>query len=351
MADQEPRHGVLADLASAGAGAPASGSLRFPERRLLDRQRERRAVDDMLNLVRDGFSSALVLRGDHGVGKTTLVDYAIRAAAGFQISTVVGTEPEIGFAYGAAHQLLIPFLGLIGDLPAPQRAALNAAVGRPTGSEPVPVLVALACLTLVWSGAETHPVLCTIDDAHWIDAESALVLAFMARCLYADRVGVIVALKDDDGPAVFERLPTIEVGGLPDDPAADPLQSAAAERLDPALVDRVLADTGRNPLALIEIGSNFTIDELAERAYRPEPMPVGRQLQLRYLRRVSCLPAEARQFVLLIAADGSGNRGWVRQAATPGKIDADVAEAAAEAADLIGFSGNPISFRHPPVTP
>ena len=93
-----------------------SGSRRSRDRGLLDRQRERRAIDDMLDLVRDGFSSALVLRGDHGVGKTTLVDYAIRAAAGFRICTVVGTESEIGFAYGAAHQLLIPFLGLIGDL-------------------------------------------------------------------------------------------------------------------------------------------------------------------------------------------------------------------------------------------
>jgi DNA-binding CsgD family transcriptional regulator len=347
MADQEPRHGVTADPASAGAVAPTSGSRRFPERRLLDRQRERRAVDDMLHLVRNGFSSALVLRGDHGVGKTTLVDYAISAAAGFQISTVVGTEPEIGFAYGAAHQLLIPFLGLIGDLPGPQRQALNVAFGLRAGPPPDPFLVALACLTLVWSGAETHPVLCTIDDAHWIDAESALVLAFVARRLYADRVGVIVALKDDDEPAVFEQLPTIEVGGLPDDAAADLLQSAAAARLDPPLVDRVLADTGRNPLALIEIGSNFTIEELAQRAYRPEPMPVGRQLQLRYLRRVSSLPVEARQFVLLIAAEGSGDRGRDRQAAAAANIDVDVAEAAAEAAGLVEFSGNSIFFRHP----
>ncbi len=301
----------------------------------------------MLDLVRDGFSSALVLRGDHGVGKTTLVDYAIRAAAGFRICTVVGTESEIGFAYGAAHQLLIPFLGLIGDLPVPQRQALNVAFGLQAGPPPDPFLVALACLTLMWSGAETHPVLCAIDDAHWIDAESALVLAVVARRLYADRVGMIVAMKNDDEPAAFEQLPTIEVGGLPDEAAADLLQSVAAARLDPLLVNRVLTDTGRNPLALIEIGSSFTIEELAERVYRPEPMPVGRQLQLRYARRVSSLPAEARQFVLLIAADGSGDRGRVRQAAAAVDIDADVAEASAEAADLVEFSGNFVFFRHP----
>ena len=189
--------------------------------------------------------------------------------------------------------------------------------------------------------------LCAIDDANWIDPESALVLAFVARRLYADRVGMIVALKDDGESAAFEQLPTIQLGGLPDDAAADLLQSVAAARLDSELVHRILADTGRNALALVEIGSNFTHEELAERAYRPEPMPVGRRLQIRYLQRVSSLQAEARELVLLTAADGSGNRGVVRQAAADANIDTDAAEAAAEAANLLEVSGNSIHFRHP----
>ncbi len=295
-----------AELATAGAVAPLSGTWRPAERPLLDRETDRRAIDDMLDLVRQGFSGALVLAGDHGVGKTALVDYAIRAAVGFEISTVVGAEPEVDFAFGAVHQLLIPFLPLIDDLPVPQRQAVTVALGMKTGPPPDPFLVGLACLTLMSRAAEAHPVLCAIDDANWIDAESALVLAFVARRLYADRVGMIVALKDDGESGAFEQLPTIQVGGLPDDAAADLLQSVAAARLDSELVDRILADTGRNALALVEIGSNFTHEELAERAYRPEPMPVGRRLQLRFLQRVSSLPAEAREFVLL------DRRRWVR---------------------------------------
>ena len=347
MVDEEPRHGASGDLAPAGAGAPVSGSWRFAERLLLDRQREQRVVDDVLNHVRGGFSGALVFRGDAGVGKTSLLDYAVRAAAGFEISAVVGAEPEMGFAFGAVHQLLVPFLGLAGDLPVPQRQALMTAFGLEAGAPPDPFLVGLACLTLVARAAEARPVLCAIDDAQWIDAESALVLAFVARRLYADRVGMILAVKDDGETGAFERLPTIQVGGLPDDAAADLLQSAAGTRLGPQVVDRVLADAGRNALALVEIGSSFTTEELAERAYRPEPMPVGRQLQQRYLQQVSALPADAREFVLLIAADGSGDRGRARQAAAEANIDADAAEAAAEAADLIGVSGNSMVFRHP----
>jgi DNA-binding CsgD family transcriptional regulator len=347
MADEEPRHGVPADLAPAGAVAPVSGSRRSPERPLLDRERERSAIDDMLAVVRDGFSSALVLRGDHGAGKTTLVDYAIRAAAGFRVSTVTGDESEIGFAFGGARQLLTPFLALADDLPVPQRQALDIAFCLETGPRPDPFLVAVACLGLLWRSAEAGPVLCAIDDAHWIDAESALVLGFIARRLYADRVAMIFAVNEGCELAAFDQLPTSEVGGLPEDAAVDLLQSAAGMRLDRQLANRVVADTGGNALALAEIGSNFTPEELAERAYRPEPMPVSRQLQLRYLQRVSRLPADAREFVMLAAACTSCDRGRIRRAAAEAKIDADAAEAAAEAANLIEISGNSILFRHP----
>src|SRR5215469_4340002 len=346
MADGEPRHGVYSDLASAGAVAPASGSWRSAERPLLDRQRERRAIDDMLSVVLDGFSSALVLRGDHGAGKTTLLHYAIGAAAGFKVATVIGAESEIDFAFGAARELLTPFLALADELPVPQRQALNIAFCLETGPPPDPFLVAVACLGLVWRSAEAGPVLCAIDDAHWVDAESALVLGFIARRLHADRVAMIFAVSEGYEPTAFEQLPTIELGGLPDDAAVDLLQSAAGTRLDPQLADRVVADTGGNALALVEIGSNFTTEELADRAYRAEPMPVGRQLQARYLQRVSNLPADAREFVLLMAVDGLGDRGLVRRAAADANIDADAAEAAAEAANLIDVSGNSLLFRH-----
>lgn len=347
MTDEEPRHGVSSDLAAAGAVAPASGSQRSAERPLLDRERERRAIDDMLDVVRHGFSSALVLRGDHGAGKTTLMDYAIRAAAGFSVTTVIGAESEIDFAFGAARQLLTPFLALADELPAPQRQALNIAFCLEAGPPPDPFLVAVACMGLVWRSAEAGPVLCAIDDAHWIDAESALVLGFIARRLYADRVAMIFALSEDCERTTFDQFPTIEVGGLREDAAVDLLQSAVGTRLDPQLADRVVADTGGNALALIEIGSHFTPEELAARAYWPEPIPVTRQLQLRYLQRVSSCPADARDYALLIAACRSGDRGRIRRAAADGNIDADDAEAAAEAANLVKISGNSILFRHP----
>lgn len=198
---------------------------------MLDRQSERRAVDDMLDLVRQGFSGALVLRGGHGVGKTTLVEHAITAAAGFQVCEVVGVESEVELEFAAVHQLVRPFLPLIDDLPVPQRQAINIAFGMDTGKPPDPFLVGLGCLTLMSRAAQAQPALCVIDDAQWIDAESAVVLGFVARRLYADRVGLILTVGETGEPRAFEQLRTVHVGGLPDDAAAELLQAVVERRL------------------------------------------------------------------------------------------------------------------------
>ena len=244
------------------------------------------------------------------------------------------------------HQLLVPFLPLTGDLPGPQRQAIAVAFGLEAGPPPDSFLVALACLTLLSRAAANQPVLRVIDDAHWIDGESARVIGYVSRRLYADRVGVILADGGCAGSPAFEQLPAIEVGALPDDAAADLLRSVVGTPLDPQAVDRVLADTERNPLALVEVGSHWTAGELAERAYQPEPIPVGR-LTDRYLRRVRGLPTDAQEFLLLTAADVSGDLGLVRRAAAEAGIDADPAEKAAETAGLIEVSGSFARFRHP----
>ena len=314
---------------------------------MLDRERERRAIEETLNVVRGGFSEGLVLRGSGGVGKTTLVEYAISSAGGFKVCTVDGVESEIELEFAALHQLLIPFLPGIDDLPPPQAHAVKMAFGLETGKPPDALLVGLACLTLVSRAAEDHPVLCVVDDAHWIDAESARVLGFVARRLYADRVAMILTVGDTFEPASFEPRRTIDVGGLPDDAAAELLRSVVRARLQPEVVKRVLADTGGNPLALVEVASQYGVAELSERTYGPEPVAVGTRLQRRYLQGVRRLPAEAQEFVLLVAADRSGDRALIRRAAADASIDVDAAEEAAETANLIEISGNEIRFRHP----
>jgi DNA-binding CsgD family transcriptional regulator len=303
-----------------------------PERPLLDRVAERAAVDELLGAARRGLSGVLVLRGGPGVGKTALAGYAIEAAAGFQVTAIAGVESEINLAYGALHELLVLFLPLIGDLPGPQQQAIGVAFGLEAGPPPGSFLVGLACLTLLSRAAADQPVLCVVDDAHWIDAESARVLGCVARRLYADRVGMIVIGEGSTRSPAFEQLPALEVGGLPQDAAAELLYSVVGAPLEPQVLDRVLADTECNPLALVEVGSQLT---------------AGQRLKDRYLRKEHGLPTDAQDFLLLAAADVSGDLGLVRQAAAHAGIGADAAEKAAESAGLIEVSGNSVRFRHP----
>src|ERR1700761_508635 len=187
-----------------------------PEFVLLCRQTEQAAIDGILDAVRGGLSGTLVLRGEPGVGKTTMLRYAIDAAPELRVSSIAGVESEITMEFGGLHQLLLPFLPLLDELPRPQRDALRVAFGQQSGSPPDQFLVGLAVLTLLSRVADDRALLCIVDDAHWLDPESAQVLGFVARRLYADRVGIIASSNALNPSPVAEGLPTIILSGLPD---------------------------------------------------------------------------------------------------------------------------------------
>jgi len=314
---------------------------------VLDRQEERAAIGRVLDTVRDGFSSTLVLRAGAGVGKTVLLEYAIDVASDLRVASVTGVQSEITMEFAALHQLLVPFMPVLDVLPPPQRHALRVAFGIEEGPPPDLFLVGLAVLTVLSRAAEEMPLLCVIDDAHWLDPESAQVLAFVARRLYADRVGIIVALGEPDALRVFDGLPAVALGPLPAAEAAELLRSVAGGPLEDQTVGRVLADTQRNPLALVEIGSEFTPEQLAGLAAQPEPLPLSGRLEARFLRRARKLSPDSRTFLLLAAADPSGERSRLWRTAGLADIDADAAAADSESAGLLQFPGGSVRFRHP----
>ena len=343
-------------MADSGGGTPVTGGLVRPtwwrqadgqQRRpgMLDRQQERAAIDRVLDSAREGFSGALVLRGEPGTGKTTLLQYAIDSGPDLRISSAVGVESEISMEFAAVHQLLVPFKSLLPALPAPQRDAMRIAFGLEAGPPPSLFLVGLAVLTLLSRAAKDQPLLCVIDDGQWLDHESVHVLGIVARRLYADRVGFIVAVDESSAEQVFDRLPATTVGGLPDADARGLLASVVDGPLDVLVADRILADTHNNPLALVELGAEFTADQLAGRASVPVPLPLGQRLGDRFLGQVHNLPPGAQDFVLLASADVTGGRSRLWRAAAQAGIDADTA--AADASGILEFSGNSVRFRHP----
>ena len=315
---------------------------------LAGRGAERAVLGGLLNRAAEGYSGALVLRGEPGVGKTALLEDAVAAAAaaGVQTTGLTGVEPETQLGYAGLHRFLLPFAGELEELPGPQRDALRATFGLVAGPPPDRFLVALGVLTLLAEVAETAPLLCVVDDVQWLDPESAVVLGFVARRLYAERVVLLFAVREPDGelPALA-GLPELAVGGLDEDAALELLASLVPGRLSPAVGARIVAGTGGNPLALVEVARELSAGQLAGAVALPEPLHVGGSLEQVFSRRVARLPADTRLLLAVAAAEPTASAALLWRAAGELGIDPE----AAASADLGGLAeiGPQVVFRHP----
>ena len=314
----------------------------------VDRSAEREALRGLLARAADGYSGALVLRGEVGVGKTALLNetVAAAAAAGMQTIRLTGVEPETHLSYAGLHWFLLPFADHLERLPAPQRDALRSTFGLVAGPPADRFLVALAVLTLLAEAASAAPLVCVVDDVQWLDPESAVVLGFVARRLYAERVVLLFAVREPAGelPALA-GLPELAIAGLDEGAALELLASLAPGPLSPAVGARIVAETGGNPLALVEVARELSPGQLAGVELLPEPLPVGGSLEEAFGRRVSRLPAEARLLLAVAAAEPAASQALVWRAAGQLGIDPD----AAASADLGGLAaiGSQVEFRHP----
>src|SRR3954447_25386980 len=229
---------------------------------LLGRAGERRRLDRLLDNVRGGQSAVLVIRGEAGVGKTALLHYCARQASGVRVARIAGVESEMELAFAGLHQLCAPMLGRLGELPAPQRAALSVALGLAAGPAPDRFLVALAALSLLSEVAAQRPLLCLVDDAQWLDNASAQVLGFVARRLRAEPVGLLFALRDPAPERELEGLPELLLDGLPDHDARALLATVIPGRLETRVRDRLVSETRGNPLALLELPHRLSATQL-----------------------------------------------------------------------------------------
>jgi DNA-binding CsgD family transcriptional regulator len=313
-----------------------------PPTDLVGRGSECALLDGLIDDIRRGKSRSLVLRGDAGIGKTALLEYLIAAASDLTVLRVVGVESEMELAYAGLHQLCGPLLHRLDSLPGPQRRALEIVFGLSAGSVPDRFLVALGALSLLSEVSEERPVLCVVDDAQWLDQTSALTLAFVARRLLAERVGLVFASREPAGQ--LGQLPGFEVGGLRDDDARALLSSAVRFALDEQVRDRIVAETRGSPLALLELPRSLSDTELAGFGMAAVSALPGR-LEEGFRRRVAALPEETRRLLLIAAADPLGDPILAWRAAELLGISAAAAVPAAEAG-LCEF-GTRVRFRHP----
>jgi DNA-binding CsgD family transcriptional regulator len=318
---------------------------RLPESGLLGRQRECEALERLVAGVQAGQSRVLVLRGEAGVGKTALLEHLATTASGCRVARASGVESEMELPFAGLHALCTSMLGRVRRLPAPQRDALSTAFGLHAGPPPDRFMVGLAVLSLLADVAEEQPLLCIVDDAQWLDRVSAQTLAFVARRLLAERVGLVFAVRAESDEHVLSGLPELALEGLGVRDARVLLESAIPGPLDERVRDRILAEASGNPLALLELPRGLPAAAVAGGYGVPDSMPLTNRIERGFVHQLQRLPDATRQLLLLAAAEPVGDVSLLRRAAALLEIESD-ATTAAEAAGLVDI-GARLRFRHP----
>jgi DNA-binding CsgD family transcriptional regulator len=310
---------------------------------LSGRRTECETLDHLLGTIRSGRRAVLVLRGDPGVGKTSLMDYVRSQASDCHVLRATGVQSEMALAFAGLHQLLGPFLDRRERLPEPQRRALGTAFGLSAGDAPDRFLVGLAALGLLAEVSEERPVVCLVDDAQWLDRISAQTLAFVARRLLAEPVALVFAARVPSD--ALSGLPEMAVEGLRYADARALLDSVIAGPLDERVRNRIVAESRGNPLALLELPRGLSPAQLAGGFASPDAMALPRRIEKSFRRRLAPLPADTRRLLLIAAAEPIGDPALLRDAAQRLGIG-PVETAAAAAADVLEI-GAWVGFRHP----
>ncbi|MFI8193621.1 AAA family ATPase [Streptomyces sp. NPDC085946] len=326
------------------------GGERAPAPLVLGRDREVSRIARLVDAARGPGPKVLVLAGEPGAGKSTLVDWAAaRAGAdGLRVLRVRGSEGEEDLAFAGVHQLLRPVLAGAERLPPPQRDALRGAFGTAEADPARPpdqLLIRLGVLTLLSEAAAGQPLLIAVDDAQWLDVGSLDVLAFVARRLDGEPAVLLLAAREDAVPARFDRdFPHLTAG---------PLERAAAGLLLDAQPcpprgrarAQILRQASGNPLALIELSRAFAREPDGHDPGPADSLPLTARLEHLFAAGLSALPEETRRVLLLAAAAGTARLSDVLPAAPD--VDGAHVWRPAERAGLVRVEGGRVRLRHP----
>src|SRR3954447_11082 len=291
--------------------------------------------------------SSLVLRGEPGVGKSSLLRDTVDRAEGMQVLSTQGIESESPLPFAALHRLLRPVMGHANRLPAPQAQALSRAFGADAGPAGDRFVIFVAVLSLLSELAEQARVLCVVDDAHWLDEASSAALAFAARRVGPERIAVLFAAREGD-VRQFDGagIPELVIGGLDADAAGDLLDERAGTSVPREVRDALMRHSGGNALALVELPKALSLPQLNGQAPLPTPLPLTADVQRVFLERCRHLGAEAQTLLLVAATDDSTRSATVRQAAALLGAGPDALEEA-ESSGLLLVSDAQVELRHP----
>ncbi|HET9244108.1 MAG TPA: AAA family ATPase [Gaiella sp.] len=312
---------------------------------LIGRESECARIDELLHRARLGRSGALVLRGEAGIGKTALLDYAAERARDATVVRALGVESEVEIEFSSLFEICRPLFAHLDELPEQQAGALRAALGLGPPLALDRYAIGAATLGLFAAAAEAQPLLVLADDGQWLDPASADAVLFATRRLEADRVVVLFAARDgDDRPFEAPGIESLRIGPL----GLDHAKAVLVRRgeIDDRVAERLFEGTRGNPLALVEVLSLLTPEQLRGDEPLEEPLPVGAGVERAYARRAAELPEEARTALLVAAVSASSSLSPVIGALAELGLDAGALEPS-EDAGLIDLADGRLTFRHP----
>ena len=315
---------------------------------LYGRDAERAQLTSLVEAARSGMSSAIVVRGEAGVGKSSLIEDVASAAKGTRSLRAVGVESESELAFAGLHQLLAPLLRDLDALLPPRRSALGAAMGLVEASgTPDRFLVAAAVLDLLASGAEDGPLLAVVDDAQWIDGASQDALLFVARRLGLDGIVLVFGAREGDASRFEARgLTSLELQGLDVPAAAALIEDRSGVAPTTAVAARLVAATHGNPLAVAEIATAVDDDALRGETPLPDPLPLARGVEAAFADRIAALSDATRTMLLLAALEPESDPGLLARAGAGLGAGVDDLEPA-ELAGVVRVEPSRVTFGHP----
>ena len=302
---------------------------------LIGRDREREQLDALLREARLGRGRALVLRGNAGIGKTVLLDYAVQQARSFQVLQYTAVESEAELPFAGLQALLGPLLVHLSEVPEPQALALRGALALEASAKTNRLAVYAGALSLFGVAGERVPLLVVVDDAHWLDRPSVEALTFAARRLTAESLALLFAVREGEGTDLGVALPELELEPLEVAASMELLHERFGSTIDPKVAHHLAEATDGNPLALLEVAALLDEGERVGREPLPDHLPASESVERTVRRALRSLPPEARRELLVAAASDSPTGGDL------------AALEPAEDAGLVRIHAGSVAFRHP----
>jgi DNA-binding CsgD family transcriptional regulator len=286
-----------------------------------------------------------VLLADSGLGKTVLGNALCASTTDFLVVGVAGAEPETSLPMAGLHRVLQPLTGYLPDLP-PHQAEVLAQIADAQAEPADQLLLFSSVHRLLTDVARRQPLLCWVDDAQWLDQDSLDALAFVARRLEGTRVAMVFAGPHEGGIAGdrLAGLPRLELGPLDDEAARHVLDDSVPDGIPADLAADLVDLASGNPLALVELASSLTSEQLCGEAPAPATLPPHSRQRRTILRRLGGLSADARRLVMMAVVDEQFDVDTVLRAATEAGIELPALDEAT-ASGLVRVDGESVAVQ------